>query len=237
MPLSSKDRSQEAHNNTRIHNTLIRSNHFSSRSPRRTLLLPFCSLLKRESFVSIRQHLLLVRSPPCTFARTTARALKSRMTPPSWALLARNIPNKRRAPPSSSPAPPAPSSDVAFATTAPSAAAAGATAAPAATTVVRSLSHEVCHRLLMDRFLSQTSYADAETDKEIQGVSQSSSGGLKRALRALQVLLDDEDDLLEVSACEDREAFLRRVGVCTNRHDKRFCRVGGSWCCVRSLQA
>ncbi|CAM9404711.1 unnamed protein product, partial [Hapterophycus canaliculatus] len=155
----------------------------------------------------------------------SARALKSRMTPHSWALLARNIPNRRRSSSSPSPSgpppppPPAPSSVVGrqdiegAATTAPPAPA-GAPALAAAAAVFPSLSHEVCHRLLTERFLSQTSYADAETDEGVQGEtsssSSSSSGGLERSLRALQVLLDDEDDLLEI---EDQEGYARQYVV------------------------
>lgn len=55
--------------------------------------------------------------------------------------------------------------------------------------MVPSLRHQVCHRLLSELFLSNTSYVDAGESPE----------GLGRALKALQVLLDDEDDLLEVS--------------------------------------
>lgn len=110
----------------------------------------------------------------------TARALKSRMTPLSWVLLARNVPFKQfSSSVSSSPTSPSGSGVVAGAGAGESEA---AKAAP-------SLRHQVCHRLLTERFLSNTSYLDAAESPE----------GLGRALKALQVLLDDEDDLLEVS--------------------------------------
>ncbi|CAM9282448.1 unnamed protein product [Ascophyllum nodosum] len=49
-----------------------------------------------------------------------------------------------------------------------------------------SLRHEVCHRLLATRFISDTSYVCDDLPR-----------GFERALKALQVLSDNEDDLLE----------------------------------------
>lgn len=109
------------------------------------------------------------------------------MTPLSWALLVIAVPFKS----ASSSASSASSSGSGFGAGAgggesEAAKAAGKDAIPGA---VPSLRHQVCHRLLSKRFLSGTSYAATEGSPE----------GLGRALKALQVLLDDEDDLLTVS--------------------------------------
>lgn len=114
------------------------------------------------------------------------------MTPLSWALLARSIPFKRS---SSSPSSASPSG---------SGVVAGAGAGESeAVKEAPSLRHHVCHRLLTEMFLSDTSYVDSRESPE----------GLGRALKALQVLLDDEDDLLEVRAFGLRRASSRYVGV------------------------
>lgn len=116
------------------------------------------------------------------------------MTPLSWALLVRNIPFKFKSSSSSVSTSSTSSSDsgvVAGAGSGESEAtkAADNDAIPAA---VPSLRYQVCHRLLTELFLSGTSYVDTEESPE----------GLGRALKALRVLLDDEDDLLEVSLFE-----------------------------------
>lgn len=118
-----------------------------------------------------------------------ARALKSRITPLTWVLLARNVPFKR-----ASSAPPSISSGSVGTIKGgegveiPAEGADRKTGTADAAAVPSSLRHEVCHRLLTERFLSDTSYADTEASPE----------GLGRALEALRVLLDDEDELLEV---------------------------------------
>lgn len=115
------------------------------------------------------------------------------MTPLSWALLARNIPFKRSPSSSSvsSSSTPTPSrgSGVAAGAGVGESEAAKAAAKDVVPAAVPSLRHQVCHRLLTELFLSDTSYVEADESPQ----------GLGRALKALQVLLDDEDDLLEVS--------------------------------------
>eukprot|EP00903_Cladosiphon_okamuranus_P012982 g12115.t2 len=121
----------------------------------------------------------------------SARALKSRMTPLSWVLLARNVPFKRS------------SSSVSSSSTSPSGSGvvAGVKAGESeAAKAAPSLRHQVCHRLLTELFLSDTSYVDAGESPE----------GLGRALKALRVLLDDEDDLLED---ESEDGFQRQYVV------------------------
>lgn len=117
-----------------------------------------------------------------------ARALKSRMTPLTWALLARNVPFKRSSSSGSSTSPSG------------SGVVAGAEAGESeAVKADPSLRHHVCHRLLTELFLSNTSYVDSGASPE----------GIGRALKALQVLLDDEDDLLDVSLFGLRRASRR----------------------------
>lgn len=122
---------------------------------------------------------------------TKARALKSRITPLTWALLARSVPFRLAFSSSSCSSPSSGSVATVMGGAGVESAAetADKIAAPsAAAAVPSSLRHEVCHRLLMERFLSDTSYAGTEASPE----------GLGRALEALRVLLDDEDCLLEV---------------------------------------
>ncbi|CAM9439834.1 unnamed protein product [Ectocarpus sp. 6 AP-2014] len=136
----------------------------------------------------------------------SARGLESRMTTFTWPLLARNVPFKRSS--SSSPSHGSSGHGVVVgggegennnnATTAADITVAAAAATSAA--VVPSLSHEVCHRLLRERFLKDTSYADAEESPE----------GLGRALKALDVLLENEDDVLE---SETQEGYKRQYVV------------------------
>lgn len=108
------------------------------------------------------------------------------MTPLSWALLVRSIPFKRSSSSSSSSSTLSSGPGVVAEVGGGGSEAAKAVAKDAA---VPSLRHEVCHHLLTKLFLSDTPYVDAEESPE----------GLGRALKALQVVLDDEDDLLEVS--------------------------------------
>lgn len=118
------------------------------------------------------------------------------MTTFTWPLLARNVPFKRSS--SSSPSHGSSGHGVVVgggeggnnnSTT--EAADITVAAAAATSAAVPSLSHEVCHRLLKERFLKGTSYVDAEESPE----------GLGRALKALDVLLENEDDVLEVIGC------------------------------------
>ena len=92
------------------------------------------------------------------------------MTALSWALLAINVPFKRSSSLSSS-----------------SSSGSGVVGSAAAT-AGPSLRHEVCHRLLTKSFLARTSYVRTQLPPE----------GLGRALKALRVLLDNEEDLLKV---------------------------------------
>lgn len=116
-----------------------------------------------------------------------ARGLKSRMTALSWALLAINVPFKRAL---SLPPPPPSGSGIAV---------------PAAATMGPSLRHEVCHQLLKERFLSGTSYVDTQLPAE----------GLGRALKALRVLVDNEDDLLKVCWPVGWSLVVRCRTICT----------------------
>eukprot|EP00752_Nemacystus_decipiens_P002132 g2033.t1 len=117
----------------------------------------------------------------------SARALKSRMTPLSWTLFAINVPFKRSASSSSSPS----GSGVGTGSRA---------GENEAVKAAPSLRHHVCHRLLTKLFLSGTSYVGSGESQE----------GLGRALKAMQVLLDDEDDLLED---ESEEGYQRQYVV------------------------
>ncbi|CAN0253376.1 unnamed protein product [Ectocarpus fasciculatus] len=140
----------------------------------------------------------------------SVRGLESRMTTFTWPLLARNVPFKRSSSSSSSHGSSGEGVIVGGgegeggnsnnATDA--ADSVGVTVAAAAVTsaVVPSLSHEVCHRLLKERFLKDTSYVDAEESSE----------GLGRALKALDVLLENEDDVLE---SETQEGYKRQYVV------------------------
>ncbi|CAM9175288.1 unnamed protein product [Ectocarpus sp. 12 AP-2014] len=137
----------------------------------------------------------------------SARGLESRMTTFTWPLLARNVPFKR----SSSSSPHGSRGEGVVvgggeggnnnnATEAADGVGITVAAAAANSAVVPSLSHEVCHRLLKERFLKDTSYVDAEESPE----------GLGRALKALDVLLENEDDVLE---SETQEGYKRQYVV------------------------
>ncbi|CAM9542987.1 unnamed protein product [Ectocarpus sp. 4 AP-2014] len=135
----------------------------------------------------------------------SARGLESRMTTFTWPLLARNVPFKRS---SSSSSPHGSRGEGVVVgggeggnnNNATEAADMTVAAAAANSAVVPSLSHEVCHRLLKERFLKDTSYVDAEESPE----------GLGRALKALDVLLENEDDVLE---SETQEGYKRQYVV------------------------
>lgn len=147
----------------------------------------FCSFLfvpfGLVSFV-VRCFFLCVFS--FRFVSCLVRGLESRMTTFTWPLLARNVPFKRSSSSSSNGS----SGEGVIVGVGEGGNNNNATEAAAASAVVPSLSHEVCHRLLKERFLKDTSYVDAEESSE----------GLGRALKALDVLLENEDDLLEVIA-------------------------------------
>lgn len=116
-----------------------------------------------------------------------ARALKAQITPFTWALLAKNLPFERASSTRSSPNGSIVTVKRGKGVESAAEAADQNAVCTATAAVPSSLRHEVCHRLLSERFLSDTSYASTGESPE----------GLGRALVALRVLLDDEDDLLE----------------------------------------
>ncbi|CAM9610916.1 unnamed protein product [Pylaiella littoralis] len=117
----------------------------------------------------------------------SARALKAQITPFTWALLAKNLPFERASSTRSSPNGSIVTVKRGRGVESAAEAADQNAVCTATAAVPSSLRHEVCHRLLSERFLSDTSYASTGESPE----------GLGRALVALRVLLDDEDDLLE----------------------------------------